>query len=162
MVPRISYARSGGLDLPPSRQRWTIAAVMLGSAALSALAACALRRAPVAITAPPACRAGAPECPIDVAFTNGSTVVTGKLSPEHGNVSYAFITMAPARLQWTVFGPAVRIVLTRPDGNADGPGLSAVVPLPAPGRYVFSLASNTMAEGIYGSFRLELRLLPYN
>ena len=42
--------------------------------------------------------------------------------------------------------------------SADGPGIPATVPLAAAGRYVFSLSSNTMAENIYGAYRLDLRL----
>lgn len=53
----------------------------------------------------------------------------------------------------------MRVVLAYPDGDVDGPGLPEVVSLKSAGRYVFSLSSNTMAEGIYGKFRLELRLL---
>jgi hypothetical protein len=63
-------------------------------------------------------------------------------------------------LQWTLVAPATRLVLTHPDGNADGPGLPAQILLDSSGRYVFSLSSNTMAENIYGPFRLSLRLLP--
>lgn len=75
-------------------------------------------------------------------------------------MSYAFYVKAPAELRWSWSGPAVRVVLTRPDGEADGPGIAAAVPLTAAGRYVFSLSSNTMAEEIYGAYQLDLRLSP--
>jgi hypothetical protein len=108
----------------------------------------------------PACRPGAAECPIELVFTARHAEVGGTLSPEHSSASYAFNVKAPAQLRWTLSGPAVRIVLTRPDGDVDGPGLPAAVPLAAAGRYVFSLSSNTMAEGIYGAYKLDLRLSP--
>jgi hypothetical protein len=108
----------------------------------------------------PACRRGALECPIELVFTANHAEVSGTLSPEHSSVSYAFNVKAPVQFQWSLSGPAVRIVLTRPDGDADGPGLPAAVPLAATGRYVFSLSSNTMAEDIYGAYRLDMRLSP--
>jgi hypothetical protein len=93
-------------------------------------------------------------------FTANHTEVSGTLSPERSSMSYAFSVKAPAQLRWLLAGPAVRIVLMRPDGDADGPGLPSVVPLAAAGRYVLSLSSNTMAEDIYGPYRLDLRLSP--
>jgi len=110
--------------------------------------------------AAPACRRGDPPCPIELEFTANHAEVSGSLSPEHSSVGYAFRVKAPAQLQWSLSGPAVRVVLTRPDGDADGPGIPATVPLAATGRYVFSLSSNTMAENIYGAYRLDLRLSP--
>lgn len=135
------------------------AAVAVAATFLSAPIACTGPRS-VVIASPPACLPGAPACPIALAIAADPAVVNGDLSPEHSSASYAFFVQAPARLQWSVTGPAVRIVLTHPDGDVDGPGLPRVVALMAAGRYVFSVSSNTMAEGIYGSFRLELRLLP--
>jgi hypothetical protein len=129
----------------------------MGEVALSsALGGCSHWRN--ATDSSPACRPGAVDCPIELIFTANHTEVSGTLSPEHSSVSYAFLVRAPAQLQWSLSGPAVRIVLTRPDGDADGPGLPAAVPLAAAGRYVFSLSSNTMAEDIYGAYRLDLRL----
>jgi hypothetical protein len=131
----------------------------MGAVALStALGGCANRRN--AADSSPACRPGAPECPIELVLSANHTEVNGTLSREHSSVSYAFNVKAPAQLQWSLSGPAVRIVLTRPGGDADGPGLPAAVPLAAAGRYVFSLSSNTMAEDIYGAYRLELHLSP--
>lgn len=112
------------------------------------------------MVASPACRSGEPRCPINVAFVSGSAVIQGSLTPDHDSASYVFSTQLPMRLQWSMSGPAVHLVLTHPDGSVDGPGLPAVVPLAAAGRQVLQLSSNTMAENIYGEFRLELRLLP--
>jgi hypothetical protein len=135
------------------------AAVLTAMVALSpALDGCANWR--TAADAAPACRRGDAACPIELEFTANQTEVSGTLSPEHGSVSYAFHVKAAAQLQWSLSGPAVRVVLTRPDGDADGPGLPATVPLAAAGRYVFSLSSNMMAEGIYGAYRLNMRLSP--
>jgi len=86
-------------------------------------------------------------------------VVEGRLSPDQSSASFAFQAKAGARLQWVLSGPAVHVVLTNPDGEAEGPGLPRDILLSTAGRYIFSLASNTMAEGIYGPFRLELRML---
>jgi len=113
-----------------------------------------------AADASPACRPGAPACPIELVFTANHAAVSGTLSPEHSGVSYAFHIKSPEQLQWSLSGPAVRIVLTPPDGDAEGPGIPATVPLAAAGRYVFSLSSNTMAEDIYGPYRLDMRLSP--
>ena len=131
----------------------------MGAVALSAaLGGCAQWRN--ATGSSTACRPGAAECPIELAFSANHAEVSGTLTPEHSSVSYTFKIEAPAQLQWSLSGPAVRVVLTRPDGDADGPGLPAAVPLAAAGRYVFSLSSNTMAENIYGAYRLDLRLSP--
>jgi hypothetical protein len=131
----------------------------MGAVALSsALGGCAKWR--TVADASPACRPGAPACPIELVFTANHAEVSGALSPEHSSVSYAFHIKAPEQLQWSLSGPAVRIVLTRPDGDADGPGIPTTVPLAAAGRYVFSLSSNTMAENIYGAYRLDMRLSP--
>jgi hypothetical protein len=131
----------------------------VGAVALSsALGGCANSRN--AADSSSACHPGASECPIELVFTANHSEVSGTLSPEHSSVSYAFNVKAPAQLQWSLSGPTVRIVLTRPDGDADGPGLPAAVPLAAAGRYVFSLSSNAMAEDIYGAYRLDLRLSP--
>lgn len=87
-------------------------------------------------------------------------MVGGELSPNRPSMSYAFQAPARSRLQWSLRGPVVRTTLAGPDGDVIGPGLPAILPLQAGGRYVFSLSSNTMAEGIYGPFQLELRLSP--
>jgi hypothetical protein len=105
------------------------------------------------------CDAGAPACPIDIVFTADHAEVSGVLSPKRRSRSYAFTATASARLQWVMSGPAVRTVLSYPDGNSDGPGLPSVIALPMPGRYVFTVSSNTMAEHIYGTFQLEFRML---
>lgn len=82
------------------------------------------------------------------------------LSAARNNWSYAMDVTTPVTLSWHLSGPSMRVVLTHPDGNADGPGIDPVVPLTMTGRYVFSISSNTMAENIYGPFQLTLQLSP--
>ena len=159
MGPRINCAHSGGhRSTSRSRLARCLAAAAVAGAVLSSLAACSSARS-VDDRTSPACVAGAPACPIELSVSADRVAADGNLSPEHSSASYAFVIQAPARLQWSVSGPAVRVVLAYPDGDVDGPGLPEVVSLKSAGRYVFSLSSNTMAEGIYGKFRLELRLL---
>jgi hypothetical protein len=130
-------------------------------AAMCAIGSCRVL-APQASAPGATCDAGARACPIDIAFTANRAVVSGVLSPKRGSLSYAFATTASARLQWVMSGPAVRVVLSYPDGNTDGPGLPSEITLAMPGRYVFTVSSNTMAEHIYGSFQLEFRMLAPN
>lgn len=154
MAPKRNCVRSGGRS---SAGRGA-AVVTAMAASLLALGGCANGRA--AADAAPACRQGDPVCPIELEFTANHAQVSGTLSAQHSSMSYAFPVKAPAQLHWSFSGPAVRVVLTGPDGAADGPGIPATVPLAAAGRYVFSLSSNTMAEDIYGAYRLDLRLSP--
>ena len=108
------------------------------------------------------CRRGSAECPIDVDFGRSAEadeiVIRGTLTPQAPDVHYRFVTRAPARLAWTFGGSAVHLVLTGPDGDAQGPGLPAVLDLPRAGHYVLSLSANTMADEAYGAFVLHLRL----
>jgi hypothetical protein len=136
-----------------------VAAVMVAVASTIAIGACG-SAGTRSVVASSTCRAGDPACPINVEFAANRAIARGNLSPEHSSTSYAFVATAPARLQWTLSGPAVRVILQRPDGDTDGPGLASVIALPTTGRYVFSISSNSMAEGIYGPFRLELQLMP--
>jgi hypothetical protein len=151
--PRTLPARSGVL-------KTVVAAVVLSATALLGICSCAEHQT-APLSSPTDCVRGLPECPIDVALTARNDLqLEGRLSPEHSSVSYSFSAKAGSRLQWTLVAPPTRVVLTHPDGNADGPGLPAQILLDSSGRYVFSLSSNTMAENIYGPFRLSLRLLP--
>ncbi len=106
------------------------------------------------------CSRGDPECPIDIRIkSDGSpTVVAGRLSPRRPSFSYRFSAGENVSLGWTFKGPAVRVLLTGPDGDTQGPGLPDHLPLEKNGPYVFSVASNTMADNIYGKFRLSLSL----
>jgi len=87
-------------------------------------------------------------------------LLEGRLSSDQPGVSYSFTTASAQTLHWHASGPAMRIVLTSPNGEADGPGLPAEISLGMPGRYVLSVSANTMADKAYGAFRMELRLSP--
>ena len=82
----------------------------------------------------------------------------GVLTPDSHGCRYSFDARAGGRLAWSVSGPAVHVVLTSPDGNADGPGLSPVVVLTLTGIYVLGVSPDTMAEGSYGPFELRMQL----
>jgi hypothetical protein len=75
------------------------------------------------------------------------------------NFSYAFAGREGETFSWNYSGPAVRVLLAYPDGNSEGPGIDPQIDLARSGTYVFSIASNTMAENIYGYFRLHFKLI---
>jgi hypothetical protein len=133
-------------------------ATLLVMVAMCAIGSCAVL-SPQASAPDATCNAGSPTCPIDIVFTADHAEVSGVLSPKRRSRSYAFTTTVSARLQWVMSGPAVRTVLSYPDGNTDGPGLASVIALTMPGRYVFTVSSNTMAENIYGRFQIEFKIL---
>jgi hypothetical protein len=107
-----------------------------------------------------------PDCPIKLEFVRAGTdkvsvaIVGGELSQIRPSVSYVFEAVARSRLRWLLRGPVIRTTLIGPDGDVIGPNLPSELTLPLGGQYIFSIASNMMAEGIYGQFMLEVRLLP--
>jgi hypothetical protein len=103
---------------------------------------------------------GAPSCPIqiNIKYDASPVVVAGHLSPRRPSFSYRFSAGPNISLGWTYKGPAVRVLLTDPDGETDGPGLPNRLLLEKKGSYVFSVASNLMADKIYGKFRLSFSL----
>jgi hypothetical protein len=109
-------------------------------------------------TAAARCRPGANACPIEIVVTDKETKLTGRLTPRQRSVSYRFDAAAPLTLRWRFKGPTVRMVLAYPDGDVDGPGVPPEVALTKSGAHVFSVASNLMAEGIYGKYTLWLSL----
>jgi hypothetical protein len=105
------------------------------------------------------CRAGTTDCPIKIVVGDKDTKLTGRLTPHQRSVSYQFTTAAGAwTLRWRFKGPTARVILTGPDGDTEGPGLPPETILTKPGAYVFSVASNLMAEGVYGKYTLWLSL----
>jgi hypothetical protein len=106
------------------------------------------------------CKRGAFECPIVLKLrpNQKALVARGRLSPRRPNFSYAFTGSEGETFSWKYSGPAVRVLLAYPDGNNEGPGLDPRIELPKSGTYVFSIASNTMAENIYGYFKLQFKL----
>ena len=106
------------------------------------------------------CKRGAPECPIFLNLQPNQKlyVVTGRLSPKRSNFSYAFSGQEGQAFSWKYNGPVVRMILKYPDDNIDGPGLDTDIKLTKPGTYIFGISSNTMADKIYGYFRLQFKL----
>ena len=107
------------------------------------------------------CLRGSPECPFSIRIRAGgpTILVRGRLSPKRTSFSYQFAGEPGQTLGWNFKGPAVRVLLTKPSGDTDGPGLPATVAIDQKGLYVFSVSSNKMAENIYGN-RLSFRLSP--
>jgi hypothetical protein len=103
---------------------------------------------------------GDPRCPIqiDIQYDALPVTVAGRLSPRRPSVSYRFSAGPNVWLGWAYKGPAARTLLTDPDGETDGPGLPNRLFLKKEGFYVFSVASNLMADKIYGKFRLSLSM----
>jgi hypothetical protein len=105
------------------------------------------------------CREGSYACPKSVALFQASWFAArGRLARKTPDFGWKFHTEGGKSFQWRYAGPAVRMVLTPPNGDTIGPGLPPDIPLTEPGDYVFAFASNTMAEHIYGRFRVRFRL----
>jgi hypothetical protein len=143
------------------------ARVGLSRAYLSGLTAVFLGLSPISfdVRAQPRrihCHLGAPTCPVSVQLRPGArpVVVQGRLSRTRSSVSYRFVASPNVALEWKYHGPAARILLQDPIGNTDGPGIPERVVLRRGGRYIFSISANTMAENIFGPFRLSLKLVP--
>jgi hypothetical protein len=104
--------------------------------------------------------AGSGGCPIRIHFRSNSNQITlrEQLTPRKRSYSYAFRARAGQKLSWTLEGPTVRTTIQYPNGGSDGPGLPSEIGLSRTGRYVFTISSNPMAEGIYGPFHLMLRI----
>jgi hypothetical protein len=123
--------------------------------------ACASKPSPPA--AQNRCPPDRPGCQIEVVFTDvglGERVarLENRVSADQPSVSYLFTAAAGERLRLKLSGRAVSLVLTRPTGQSDGPGLPAEMVLGPKGKYTLRVAANTMAEDAYGEFQLEIRL----
>lgn len=110
------------------------------------------------------CPPNRPGCQVEVVFNDvglGERVVRleGRLSAEQPSAIYLFTAAAGETLRLHMTAPVVRLVLTRPNGQTEGPGLPAEMVLPAKGKYTLRIAANSMAESSYGDFVLELRLI---
>jgi hypothetical protein len=98
-------------------------------------------------------------CPIDINLGEGSKVVVrGRLTRHRMIYSYRLLSEPNRVLIWKFRGPAIRTLITYPDGHVDGPGLPREIPLSQKGSYVFSVSSNTMADRIYGRFTLQFTI----
>lgn len=107
-----------------------------------------------------ACQSGARDCPINVRMARGTDTITLRGTTVEGRdcCTYRFWARAGQTLHWQFTGPASRMVVTYPNGEADGPGIPAELPLPASGFYLFDLHPNLMADGAYGSYQLTLTI----
>ena len=119
---------------------------MLKSVALAAaLALCA---------APALAQIGNPAMPIEIKMKPGTDRVTvrGVLVQNGACCTYVF--------KGSESGAVVRMVITHPDGNADGPGLPNPQPLPRSGVYTLAISPDLMADGAFGPYVLKLRIPP--
>ena len=124
---------------------------------LTAVAVAAGLAAPAAANA---CEAGAQACPIPVHLRPGTDTIAlvHVLTEGVACCSYSLAASAGQTLTWAFEGPAIRTVITYPDGTTDGPGLPNAIPLPATGTYVLGFTPNLMAEGAYGPFRATITI----
>jgi hypothetical protein len=86
--------------------------------------------------------------------------MTGTLSQDHDCCTYLIKARAGQILRWTFKGPAARMTIGYPNGEADGPGLPPSIPLPFTGAYLFTVHPNLMADGGFGPFELILTIPP--
>jgi hypothetical protein len=114
------------------------------------------------VAAPAGAQPGSASDPIIIRMRPGTDRVriTGDLRQNHDCCAYRFEARAGQTLYWTLTGPAVRVVMTYPDGRVDGPGVPGVVPLPQSGVYVFAVSPDLMADGAFGRFVLRMRIPP--
>ncbi len=99
-------------------------------------------------------------CPVTVSLrANGPAVTrTGDLTQANSHCLYRFHADAGDSLVWSESGAAIRVVITDPAGNADGPGVPNTYPLTKSGEYSFEVGANLMADGGFGPYTLTLRL----
>jgi hypothetical protein len=133
----------------------------VAGAACCLLVGCAAKKPP---QAQDRCPPNRPGCQIEVVFTDvglGERVarLEGSLSADQPSVSYAFTAAAGDTLRLKLAGPAAYLVLTRPNGQSNGPGLPAEMWLGAKGKYVLNVAARNLAADGYGRFQLEVRLI---
>jgi hypothetical protein len=99
-------------------------------------------------------------CPQTVSLrVNGPQVTRrGNLTQANSHCAYRFHADAGDTLVWSESGAAIRVVITDPAGNADGPGVPNSYPLTKTGEYTFEVGANLMADGGFGPYTLHLRL----
>jgi hypothetical protein len=107
-----------------------------------------------------ACSGGPKNCVIRLSLPprGGSVTIHGDLVPRRDHYSYAFKARSGQKLTWAFDGPEVHAVIKYPSGDSKGPGLMNVIELSETGVYIFTIGSNTMAEGIYGPFKLKFEV----
>jgi hypothetical protein len=109
-----------------------------------------------------AAQTGSAAMPIVVHMRRGTDSIrlTGVLRQNVACCAYSFMASAGQTLDWRVTGPAVRVVVTYPDGHSDGPGVPSPLPLPQSGAYVFAISPDLMADGAFGRFVFTMRIPP--
>ena len=112
--------------------------------------------------APALAQIGNPAMPIEIKMKHGSDRVTvrGVLVQNGACCTYVFKARAGQKLYWGESGAVARMVITYPDGNADGPGLPNPQPLPQSGVYTLAISPDLMADGAFGPYVLKLRIPP--
>jgi len=100
--------------------------------------------------------------PIELKMKPGtdSMTVLGELAQDKACCTYVFKAAAGQKLYWRETGAVVRLVITYPDGHAEGPGFANPLPLPSSGVYTLAVGPDTMANHAYGRFTLKLRIPP--
>ncbi|HXQ11013.1 MAG TPA: hypothetical protein VN805_08465 [Caulobacteraceae bacterium] len=112
--------------------------------------------------APALAQVGNPAMPIEIKMKRGTdrATVRGVLVQNGACCTYVFRARAGQKLYWSEDGAVVRMVLTNPDGEAEGPGLYNPQPLPQSGVYTLAISPDLMAEGAFGPYVLKLRIPP--
>jgi len=113
--------------------------------------------------APALAQVGTAAMPIEIKMKRGTDHVTVRgVLVQNGPAccTYVFAARGGQKLYWSESGATVRMVITYPDGNVDGPGLPNPQPLPQSGVYTLAISPDLMAEGAFGAFVLKLRIPP--
>ena len=112
--------------------------------------------------APAIAQVGNPAMPIEIKMKRGTDTATirGVLVQNGDCCTYVFGARAGQRLNWSERGAVVRMVLTNPGGEAEGPGLYNPQPLPQTGEYTLAISPDLMAEGAFGPYAIKLRIPP--
>ena len=110
--------------------------------------------------APALAQVGTAAMPIEIKMKRGTDRITVRgVLVQNGPAccTYVFAARGGQKLYWSESGATVRMVLTFPDGNVDGPGLYNPEPLRKSGVYTLAISPDLMADGAYV---LKLRIPP--
>src|SRR5262249_9517317 len=129
-----SHAPHDRTETVPKPARAIAAFLLVGATCL--MLGCASKGPPPATQN--RCPASHPACQIEVVFTDvglGERVarLDNRVSSEQPTVTYLFTAAAGETLRMSLSGVPVRLVLTSPNGQAEGPGLPAQMQLSAKG-----------------------------
>lgn len=112
--------------------------------------------------APALAQIGNPAMPIEIKMQRGTdrATVRGVMVQDGACCTYVFKARAGQRMYWREHGAVVRMVITYPDGNGEGPGLPNPLPLRESGTYTLAISPDLMAEGAFGPYTLTIRIPP--